>query len=241
MGNTLEQQKVATCCYSVQFVRKLEYGTCVGVGMRKAEAAEPWPIPDAGLTETERSRAADLRGQRRPSYIAGRLALRQAVHKLGIRADTIGSTERGAPIVPQGVVGSISHKQALAIAIAAPDEGWTLGVDIEAHKRLTRDISRRVLTQAEIDELDRERLSGYQRTLAVLLRFSIKEAVYKAIDPFVTRFVGFREVSVHPRADGQVVVRAQLSPAPTTPLDIRARYITYETYFISCARARPVR
>jgi len=70
----------------------------------------------------------------------------------------------------------------------------------------------------------------------VLLRFSIKEAVYKAIDPFVQRFVGFREVAVFPEPDGQVAVRAHLQPP--APLTIRARWTTHDQFYITSARAR---
>lgn len=141
-------------------------------------------------------------------------------------------------MVPGGAVGSISHKRDLAVGMAAVDDGWTLGVDIEAHKQLTRDISRRVLMPVELTELDRLGLAGYERTLAVLMRFSIKEALYKAIDPFVRRYVGFREVSVHPTPSGEVTVHLHLDPAPPRPLEIRARVVTHDAFFLSSARAR---
>jgi 4'-phosphopantetheinyl transferase EntD len=51
------------------------------------------------------------------------------------------------------------------------------------------------------------------RAREVLLRFSAKEAIYKALDPFVRRYVGFLEVEVTPRPDGTADVRSQLPEA----------------------------
>ena len=46
---------------------------------------------------------------------------------------------------------------------------------------------------------------GY-RTFELLLRFSAKEALYKAIDPFVQRYVGFLEVAIKRGADARLGV-----------------------------------
>lgn len=269
-------------CYGVAFSMPLAHGFCVGVHiptLREAQVitqgpdAEParsplavdWPIPGRGLTADERARAAELRGYRRPDYIAGRLALRAALAHLQVEADTIGATERGAPIVPAGWVGSISHKRPFAIALAARDEGWTLGVDIEKRAPTSTNIARRVLTESELAEISVLARSGgpagpgggegpgLAYKLAVVRRFSIKEAVYKAIDPFVHRYVGFREVTVQPQArergqsgdivgdvTGDVTIRAHLDPPPPRPLEIRARVIEFRDYYISSARARMV-
>jgi enterobactin synthetase component D len=39
-----------------------------------------------------------------------------------------------------------------------------------------------------------------------LLRFSLKEALYKALHPFVCRYIGFLEAEVQPVADGTAKV-----------------------------------
>ena len=244
--------------YSLAFQMELAYGYCVGVRMpdlRQAQLltqgadAEPtrnplavdWPIPTRGLTAEERACAENLRGYRRPDYIAGRLALRAALGHHGTGAATIGATERGAPIVPDGAVGSISHKRPFAIALAARADGWTLGVDLEDQAPTSTDITRRVLTESERATLARlyGDMTGLSYRLAVVRRFSIKEAIYKAIDPFVQRYVGFLEVSLEgAEQDGDVVVHTHLDPPPRRSLAIRARIVKYGDYFISSARAR---
>lgn len=68
------------------------------------------------------------------------------------------------------------------------------GVDIELPAvRRRADLRRRVLTPKECDELGR--VSGLSEEDDVLLRFSMKEAVYKAAHPLLRRTLGFKDVS----------------------------------------------
>lgn len=257
--------------YGRAFAMELAHGHCVGVDIPDLRAAQimtqgrdapparspldvEWPIPVRGLSPDERAHAKGLRGYRRPDYIAGRLALRAALAELGIAADTIGATRRGAPDVPAGAVGSISHKRPFAIALAAHANGWTLGVDLERQQPTKTDISRRVLTDAELAELAALGFGDFGDRafqLEVVRRFSIKEAIYKAIDPFVERYVGFREVTLHPPSDhaswlgasdapgsAEVAVHTHLDPPPPRPLEVKARVVEFRDHFISSARAR---
>lgn len=41
----------------------------------------------------------------------------------------------------------------------------------------------------------------------VLLRFSLKEALFKAVHPVVERFIGMRDVEIDPHNDGTAVIR----------------------------------
>jgi len=49
------------------------------------------------------------------------------------------------------------------------------------------------------------------RRREVVLCFSIKEALYKAINPLVGRYVSFQEATVLPHADGSVAVTLALA------------------------------
>jgi 4'-phosphopantetheinyl transferase EntD len=57
-----------------------------------------------------------------------------------------------------------------------------------------------VLTAAEQAKLEGQTQDFYWRE--VLIRFSVKEAIYKALDPFVRRYVDFAEVEVDLHPDG---------------------------------------
>lgn len=171
----------------------------------------------------EQAHAARLGAVRRREFIAGRHALH---HALGDLRTPILADDRGAPRLPAGYVGSVSHKGTLAAALVArADAGW-VGVDLERAGPPRLDISRRILTpreQAMIPDLGRP----------VTLRFSIKEAIYKAVDPHVRRYVAFTEVELDLDLAGDaVVVTSEL------PLEIEASWREHAGHWLTTARAR---
>lgn len=164
----------------------------------------------ADLRAEERALAAPWGELRARTFAAGRIALRAALREIGVDVEgPILKTARGAPLLPRHVRASVSHKDELAIAIASLDDGSGahVGVDVELFeearvraggKRI--DVSRHVLTSHECDEL--AGLPEDDRHRALLTRFSLKESLYKALDPFVQRYVGFLEVEARPHGDG---------------------------------------
>lgn len=135
-------------------------------------------------------------------FIGGRVALRRALKKID-RGDSpsIFKDEFGAPLIPDGITGSISHKDYLAVGAAAVDPVGKIGVDIEkTSNKAALLLSRRLLTEGEQKSLGN--LPGISAEEEVLLRFSFKESVFKAIHPFLKRPVGFNEVEIIPNPDG---------------------------------------
>jgi 4'-phosphopantetheinyl transferase EntD len=189
---------------NVVFRLDLPHGRCVGVAIPAGvdELALELRLPEQRF-------AQQLPEARRGSWIAGRVALRAALADLGLETGPILATDRGAPLMPEQVLGSISHKKELAVGLAARRAGAVeLGVDLEKDAPLRIDIARRVLTEGEAKELDG--WAPERRQSEVLLRLSCKESIYKAIDPFVRRYVGFQEVTVAPRPDGTAGVTVDL-------------------------------
>jgi phosphopantetheine--protein transferase-like protein len=167
------------------------------------DAAEELSAQLAALHPAERALAAEMKPLRQREWVAGRTALREALRHAALVEPGLRDAEhapllkddRGAPLLPAAALGSISHKGARAAALVAPHRaGCSLGLDLELVRGPRVDISQRVLTARELDEL--ARYQGEARATALALRFSIKEAVYKAIDPRVRRYVGFREVEL---------------------------------------------
>jgi len=200
------------------------HGTIVLVSLDDDSALEAALL---ALPAPERAHAATLGPIRRRELVTGRTALHAA---LGDLDTPILSDDRGAPILPAGWVGSISHKGALAAAIAAPAGAGWLGIDLEHAAPPRLDISRRVLTpreQALLADLD-----GDGRGRAVTLRFSIKEAIYKAIDPHLRRYVAFTEVELD--LDG-----AACTVSHALPLAIEASWREHAGHWLATARARP--
>jgi enterobactin synthetase component D len=187
----------------VSFRLDLEHGRCVGIPV-------PADVDDdtlAAMHPEERALARSIPGGRRATWVAGRQALRAALEDLGLGGAPLLATDRGAPLVPAGALGSISHKRTLAVAVAAPrTPGLQLGVDLEEDAPLRVDVSRRVLTPRELEDF--QALAPPARDRAVLLRLSAKEAIYKALDPFVRRYVSFQEAEVFPddKGGGRVVL-----------------------------------
>lgn len=179
------------------FSRVTPFGRLVGVALPAAEET---------LSAGERALAAAMAPVRRATWVGGRVALRAALEEVGGRAEVIGATDRGAPLLPDGFVGSISHKATIAVALAARAEGGaTLGVDVELERTGKIDISERVLTPRERAAL--VSLSGAERERAVLAAFAAKEAVYKALDPWVRRYVAFHEVDLVSAGDATLSLK----------------------------------
>jgi len=83
--------------------------------------------------------------------------------------------------------------------------------------------------------------SGPERDASVLLRFSAKEAIYKAVDPWVHRFVGFQEASVACAPDGALTGRLALvkGEGPFAVELHRARVEDEDGLILVAARVRP--
>jgi enterobactin synthetase component D len=200
------------------FVRELPFGTCVGIALpaidragRASDEADPFELPSV-LHAEEVAFARGLSPIRRVGWVGGRVALRAALAAVGVDAAApILATPRGAPQLPPGAVGSVSHKSDLAVALAARAAGAsaaTLGIDVEMPRSLKQDIARHVLTSDERVALP---AGGPARDAQVLLLFSAKEAIYKALDPWVRRFVSFQEAAIA-RASGGLAATVTLAP-----------------------------
>jgi enterobactin synthetase component D len=214
----------------------LPHGRCVGVRIPGELAAVESLVAGCLLAE-EMSFAATLGPRRRRTWLAGRMALREALARAGLTAPRpVLGDDRGAPGFAGGVCGSVSHKEQLAVALVAADVGPRVGVDVEIEPpdpTRKQDIARRVLTEAEMLEI--VDLDPAARALEVLVRFSAKEAIYKALDPFVRRFVGFGEVSVTPLAGGGARVVPALK-AGEGPFAIEVGWRRFEGIVLTTAR-----
>lgn len=198
----------------------------------------PDPVPDpvlAELSPAEADLAKTLRGYRAPQFVGGRIALRRACEQLGVRPAELLPDDRGAPVLPRGMVGSISHKRDLVVAMAASRSAGTLGVDIEDYGPPRLSIAPSVLVPSEIAAL--ETLPEPRRWIALLQRFSIKESIYKALDPYVRRYVGFHEAEVHPDLAGGAAVRLDLKHGEG-PFEVDARYEWLHGRLLTSVRIR---
>ena len=221
----------------VLFDLTLAHGRCVAVAFDAIDALGS--SKESTLGDEEKAYAATLGERRRRTWIGGRLALREALAREGIAHGSILSTPRGAPLLPEGVTGSVSHKDDLAVALVARartgGDDARIGVDVEVDAPRKHDVSSYVLTEDEVAEL--ASLDAADKQRAVLLRFSAKESIYKAIDPFVQRYVSFKEAHVTPADDGSARVVMSLRPEEGA-FDVEVRWLRRDGLILTTARAR---
>lgn len=186
------------------------------------------------LHPLEAALARSLPAARRPTFIAGREALRHAMTALvdvPVAGDTpILRTHRGAPLLPAQVTGSVTHKRTLAMAAVAPRVGTLqhIGLDLEA-RPTARDlerpsVARKILTSHEFASLHEFRHDALAERERVLVYFALKEAVYKAIDPFVERYVRFTEVELDLANANDVRVTLHLPEASVADIRVEAEW-----------------
>ncbi|CAM9439998.1 unnamed protein product [Ectocarpus fasciculatus] len=191
--------------------RVLPFGRCVGVALPPALTDDVMTAAGEELLPKEMAYCLGLPKALQLTFLGGRLAIRRALNGMkGVTAaassQAILHNQDGAPVLPEGVSASISHKHHLAVALVQCGCEGHLGVDIElpaVRRRL--DLRRRVLTPRECDSLGG--VDGMSDQEEVLLRFSVKEAVYKAAHPFLHRPLGFKDVEVQPVRGGGCEVR----------------------------------
>jgi enterobactin synthetase component D len=201
---------------------------------------EPEPVAPAvweRLHPREVDHAHTLTGLRQVSFVGGRLAARLAAQQLGVTPGPILPDDLGAPTLPDGLVGSISHKRSLAVALVGRNFGETVGVDLEEYGPPRLGIAPRVLTAAELAAL--EGLPDDRRWIALLVRFSLKESLYKALSPWVRRYVGFHEAEIAPDTDGGAAVSLALSGGEG-PFEADAAYAWLHGRLLTSVRLRPV-
>ena len=136
--------------------------------------------------------------KRQAEFLAGRIAADIALENRNYSRREVGIGLNGSPIWPQGIVGSISHSQRLAIAgVASIASFASVGVDIEhrsAGERLQK-TTNSICSDREVHVLATH-LPNLSPPLRTTLIFSAKEAAFKAVHPFVGRYLEFNAFRV---------------------------------------------
>jgi 4'-phosphopantetheinyl transferase EntD len=154
--------------------------------------------------------------KRRREFTTARACARQALARLGMAPCAIASGERGQPLWPEGLVGSITHcagYRACALARAAVVVG--VGIDAEPHAPLPEGVLGQVARAEE-----RPRLAELARTEPAVhwdrLLFCAKEAVYKVWFPLASCWLGFEDAALTFDPVGRIFQARLLKPWPRT-------------------------
>ncbi|EAM9431580.1 TPA_asm: 4'-phosphopantetheinyl transferase superfamily protein [Salmonella enterica] len=127
--------------------------------------------------------------KRKAEYLAARYAAQRVLLAGGCDRIPTTSSDR-SPIWPPGWCGSLSHTHEYAVAVVSPSESnLTPGIDIEVS---SPDIMQKTAhIFACTDELDLFVTSDISYATALLVAFSAKESLFKALYPEVGRFFNF--------------------------------------------------
>jgi 4'-phosphopantetheinyl transferase EntD len=131
--------------------------------------------------------------RQRLGYLGGRLCAERGLQSLLGAPAAVGHDEQGAPRWPLRCTGSISHSAQDACALVAYCEA-SAGIGIDTEGIAAADVARDIaLVCCTPHERARWLDAAPQPELVATLIFSAKECLYKALAPWLRRFVDFDE------------------------------------------------
>jgi 4'-phosphopantetheinyl transferase EntD len=192
---------------------------------------------DIELFAQERAALGQAVEKRRREFITARACARQALERLGLPPAPIATGERGQPLWPPGVVGSITHCAGYrACALARAGELAAVGIDAEPNQPLPAGVLREIARAEErpwLAELARiEPTVNWDRLL-----FSAKEAVYKVWFPIAECWLGFEDAVLTFDAAARTFHARLLKPWPDAgarlPQTLEGRWLVREGLLLS--------
>lgn len=145
--------------------------------------------------------------KRQAEYLAGRLCAGDAINRLQGRWLTPGTGARGAPLWPQGVVGSISHNGWYVVSVVMRKEYASgAGIDVEAviPAAQIEVVAKNILKPVEKQRFLAAGQSIWEKQVNLTLVFSLKESLFKALYPIIGKPFYFESAEVLSCATDQV-------------------------------------
>ena len=144
--------------------------------------------------------------------------------------------ERGMPVFPDGVTGSLTHTEGLRAALVGRSSRWlSLGIDAEPATPLPEGVFNTIARPEEQRRIHRlARAEGIAHVDKVL--FSAKETTYKAWFPLTHRFLDFDQAEIDIRPDG--TFRSYLLVRPVPVPFIEGRWIVRGGCVVTLAGVR---
>lgn len=130
---------------------------------------------------------------RKNEFLRGRYCAFQAIYQsTGKKVYDIGRLENRAPIWPQNLCGSITHSKSKTAAVVANiNEFRGIGIDLEIRTRVKEGIEKIITNPDDVTHCD-----GISANDLLMLTFSAKESLYKAISPLTKSFFGFEAAAI---------------------------------------------
>ena len=111
-----------------------------------------------------------------------------------INAIPIQRNEQGAPIWPEGVIGSITHTESFIGAVVESSQNLR-GVGIDTEKILGPQSVTMVESLVSTDEEKKKSLS-YDPFEYFTLIYSAKESIFKCLNPIIDKYIEFHDVTI---------------------------------------------
>ena len=185
------------------------------------------------LLDGEKNEISNMATVRLREYTAGRTAARKALRSITGQTHSILRASDRRPLWPAKITGSITHTRIFAGCVAARimDEQEdsssmkdkarglfrSIGFDMEACARVSRDIWNFIATESELETLNS--LRGTEALESASLIFSAKESYYKALPPGLQKRIStFTDIELNP-CETPGILKAR-SKADTCQTDI---------------------
>ena len=187
---------------------------------RSGAPGQEWAL----LAEEERRLVPGAGERRRDDWATGRLLAHAALAELDRDVPVLRRGDRGEPLWPASVVGSITHCDGYAAcAVTHGGDVRALGIDVEPSLPLPPGVLNVVASPAErrhlTDLADQDASVPWDRLL-----FCAKEACYKVWFPLERRWLGFDDVTVHLARDGSFEVILDAVARTSLPARLRGRW-----------------
>lgn len=192
-----------TTCRQSPVVILLEHTEWLQCWAQMACHANVLPIQDykSSLSAAESRLIANAHQPRIESFSTGRRCAHGALQHIGMDTVELLQQSDGSVLWPGSCTGSISHCMDLAIALVTSDpQVMSVGVDIERTAPFNRDVLKLVSSADEQRWLSRDNTLEWVATAL----FSIKESVFKCLNPVTSLWIDFDSVSVQ-NADSWII------------------------------------
>lgn len=196
---------------------------CIATEERRGDPQDAYLLPE------EKHLVDDVADVRRAETTTARHCARLALVRLGAQPVPILRAPSRAPVWPAGYVGSMTHCAGFrGAAVGRTNDARSVGIDAEPDAPLPPGVLRLVTSPAERESMSGGWWKGSSGVAWDRLVFSAKEAVYKAWEPVVGRWLDFTEVDVRPRGPGQLDVDVLVPTSGAFPRRLICRWVVVD-------------
>lgn len=145
---------------------------------------------DLALLESEAKAFMSAVPKVRRASGAARVVARALLEQLGASPVALPKAASGAPVWPEGFIGSLAHDDRVAVAVVGRRGPIrSIGIDVEPAAPLPPDLLTMVVTPKEREQFDGD-------PLRARILFAAKEAAYKAAYPLDGLFLDYPDIVV---------------------------------------------